>query len=166
MKTLNKITASWAVEYQDGSWLSQWESDHPKAVSGEVPYRAIDWDRLKVLRFESSVASVAYEIPPAPAGLAWSLRSRTWLRASGADPEAVAGQVTAFMIVLAVAGQPVTPDTVKYVKFWFPDGTEHDTPIFNSPAAAEYGSGIVAGLQPTLMPSTDQITIQANALLQ
>jgi len=148
---------SWVVEYQDGSFLAQYDAEHPTAIDGEVPYRAINWANVARVRFESQVATGSFDIPEPDPGYAWSLRSRHWMRPGGTT-------MSAFMIVASRAGQEVRDDTVDYVLFWFPDGTTHETPLFNSPDASQYGSGLVHGIQRSLMPATGQLMVTSDAV--
>lgn len=105
------MQGSWAAEYDDGTVLQQWDASHPMAVHGEVPYRAIAWDRVRAILFESGIATTRYDIPPAPEGLRWRLQSRSWMGLGGA------GVVVAFMLVLADAAQPNgSAEGVHYVK--------------------------------------------------
>lgn len=161
---MQKINPSWAAAYRDGTWITQWDATHPQAVNGEVPYRAIDWSQIETLRFESQTATVTWEIPPAPDGYYWHLRSRTWIR-SNLTSQLDSPVVTAFLVVLAASGQPISDESVVYVKFWFPDGTEYETPFFNSAEAAEYGTGLAIGKPPPLKPITDIRSTTTAALL-
>lgn len=132
------MRGSWLVQYQDGELLAQHDTQHPLAVSGEVPFRAIEWPRVATVRFESQDARTTLDIPEAPDGYSWSLRSRNWMRVDGQA-------VSAFLLILSDRGVEVNHDSTAYVLYWYPDGTVHESPFFTSKETDEYGSGILHG---------------------
>lgn len=146
------MQGSWVVTYEDGTQLSQYD-----ATQTEVPFRMIEWPRVKHVQFESQLAVSSFDVPAAPDGYAWSLRRRTWMCMDGTA-------VGAFLLILSRAGEEVGPNSVEYVLFWYPDGTTHETPFFTSKETDEYGSGVVHGLVHALVPSTGALKITVDAL--
>lgn len=178
-----ELSGSWAVEYNDGTYLSQWDT------VPEVPLQAIDWSRVTRIMFDSALATVVYPIPPAPEGTRWSLRRRTWVRFREypdpkweppppklnpdtgkfeqlEKPPMIIDQenFTAFLLVLST-DFPVTAENCLSVLFWFPDGVTHETPHLNSPEAEAYGSGRAHDIQRSLMPITDIAGVGLDAQL-
>lgn len=151
------MQGSWAVEYRDGSTLAQFQ-DHPQAISGEVPYRAIDWSQVERVIFESPLARSVVTIPAAHDGMRWSLRSRHIQNMHG-------DSAMFFMLVQSVVDQEVNDDSVKYVLYWAPNGIIHESPLFNSPDIYRYGLNQVHGLSGALMPAHDTLQLAADATI-
>lgn len=149
-------TGSWAVDYTDGTQAFEWQADHPEAKNGQVPFRAIDWPRVRTLRLESALATSQIEVPAAPEGLAWSLRRR-WFTTMHGD------SVGVFQLVLCAAGQEPTDATVPWSLFWVPDGSTHECNRFWSPEVADYAAGLLHGAREPLPVATHEVQVQADA---
>lgn len=146
--------SSWEVEYSDGSFLTE----HGEQVT---PMSAIEWSRVVRVYFASAQAQVTIELPdpsmvvPNQPNLAWSLRARHFLTMSGET-------LRCLMLVLSDVGQPVDERSTKLAYYWLPDGTEHTSPLFDSPDVRRYAAGLLHGLRPSLMPFHSQLTVRAS----
>lgn len=149
------IGGSWAVLYDDGTWLGEWDKDHPRAINGQVPFRAIDWPRVKQVKLESSYASSDIEVPPAPDGHRWHLRGRYFASLQGF-------QVRTLMLVCAKDGE-VNAESTIYVMYWAPDGTVYESPHFWSKEFADYVGGILFNVPRTLPAKTEEVKVGVNA---
>lgn len=159
--TVEQLAGSWLVQYADGGSLHQWDATHPQAVSGEVPYRAIEWDRGVTLVLESQLAQATVPVPNPPAGTRWSLRSRTFISMQGV-------QISVFILLLtdaAVEISEITDATTYQAWYWVPDGSTHETPLFWSPEVARYCTKWIYGQPGSLMPKHDQLVVAADAVL-
>jgi hypothetical protein len=81
---MGMIGCSWAVVYDNGEVMAQYDVNHPKCKleSGEVPLAAIEWPRVSRILFESQLAADAFDVTPPPAGYKYGLKARqqmvTW----------------------------------------------------------------------------------------
>jgi hypothetical protein len=76
MNELDQL-GSWVVEYTDGTHLAQYDSSHPSAIGGEVPFRMIEWPRVDTLVLESQLVRSVFKVLQPPDGYRLSLRRRT-----------------------------------------------------------------------------------------
>lgn len=152
---------TWAVDYRDGTSLSQFDATSSDFIadSGEVPYRAIDWQRVSKLRLESQDAVVSFDVVPPHAGSKISLRSRHFRTPSGLD-------TMCFMITESLADEEVTAETVKSVIYVFPDGTTHECPNFNCPDIGKYAHNKLRDQATSLMPATHEIQTEVTAVVE
>ena len=152
------MTASWVVEYEDGTFLAQYDSD-----GKETPYRAIDWPRVRKLKFESQDVIQTFDVGPTPEGLSLSLRSRHF---KGVVGDTVSDELMqCFMLVLSKTGEPVSEETVDSVLYWFPTGVMHDCLLFNCPDVSAYGSHLVHLEPGSLMPRHGAANLGTGAVL-
>lgn len=125
--------ATWAVHYADGTACASDDAAHPAFVpdAGEVPFRAVDWARAVRLTVRWPDRDTAVPIPPAPDGLAWSLRCRTFVRLRPDGPDGAADRdppaVRVYLLVLSAAGAPVDACSTREVVWLFPDGAARTT---------------------------------------
>lgn len=112
---------TWFVEYHDGSMVTEARG----ARMGEV-----DWDRAGRVIFGSPAGVCQIALPAAPAGLAWSLRRRVF--AAGDR------RLEVMMLVLARAGDPPGPGSIRYCLYWLEDDQLHKCPHFDCPEVALY----------------------------
>lgn len=126
---------TWWVELRDGSQITQYGSNDPRAINGEFPFRYIPWSDVQVLGFRSDRANARFAIPAPPPGCRWSLRSRTYVSNSY-------DQIQCFLLCLSEVTDlgDVTPENTLYCLYWFADGADHHCPFLNSPEAAHYGT--------------------------
>lgn len=139
----------WEVIYESGRVLNQYDQSAPEfnAVEGaehggEVPFRTIDWNQVKTLVFyDESGAGQMFEIPTAPEGFQYTLRSRTFVGFGNQE-------LSAFILLCSVKEQPVNDDTVASSFYWFPDFTSHFCTKFDCPAIRKWASSRRLGLTP------------------
>ncbi len=131
------LSGSWAVEYGDGTVVQQWDATHPQAVEGEVPFRAIAWDRVDRVVLESQWARSVVDLPAPAPGHRWSLRRRTFSTPDDA--------VECFMLVQSEGPEEVDAANLRYALYWLPDGATHECGEFWSKAVADYAVGLVRG---------------------
>jgi len=146
------VVASWAVEYTDGTTLSQYENGK------EVPYRSIDWSKAQRLVFESQLLRETFGIDPQPE-IQLSLRSRHFMTPEGAS-------TMCFLLVGSRPGLPVDADSTQWVLYWFPDGVSHVCDQFDCRDVRAYGSGLVHGIPRGLMPEHHQLRTAVDGALE
>lgn len=155
--------ASWSVDYEGGEGLSQYDKD-----GNEVPYRAIDWSRVRALRFENQDLVATFDITPPPPGTQLSLRSRHFMGTS-AGADGGTDVVTCFMLVESDAGYPVDAEHEEHIHtviYWFPNGVYHVCYQFECPEMRQYGSCMVHGTpHDGVMPIHDRTLVAASGLL-
>lgn len=149
--------------YSDGTDLAQYDEKSPLFLGepglGEVPYRAIEWNRVESLRLESQYHKSEFSIIQPPEGYKISLRRRAWGSAQG-------DETMVFMIVVSVDGVEVDDQSTAHVTYWFPNGVVHDCPRFNCPDVAKYASGMLHGIPGrSLMPESHELEVASQAVL-
>lgn len=151
---------SWSVEYTDGTTISQYDRTHPRFhESGEVPYRAIEFDRAKSISFESQFLGERHTFELTHhAGYRVTLHSRTFM---GVNAGQDAG-VRCFILATTPEGGDPFKDAVA-VFFWFPDGATHHTFDYNSPEANAYGAALVHGQITQLPKLSDAVSTRIDA---
>lgn len=121
------LNASWAVEYDDGSVLRQYDASHPDfdPVGGEVPLRKIDWTRVTRVEFASQWATDTFDFAGVPDGQAMRLIYRA--------RHGLSGSASCFMLTCVKADAPIVLQTtdVLWVQYWFPDGVLHTCTDYN-----------------------------------
>lgn len=152
------ISGSWSAIYNDGTSLSQFDSESPHYLpdAGEVPYRAIEWDKVQALVLASQFNETRLDINPAPEGFNHTLRSRHFRTMQG-------DQVMCFIVMTSRADQEVDKNSVVSAYYWFPDGNTHDCVHFDCPDVGNYGAHWVNGADLSLMPSTHALKTQVDA---
>jgi hypothetical protein len=155
------MSATWLVRYSDGSELHQYDKSSEKFIAdaGEVPYRAIEWDRVVELTLSSAEWESRFTIAQPPEGTKLSLRSRHFRTQEGVT-------VPCFMVVQSIAGEEVTDESVQWVLYWLPNGVDHQCPHFNCPDVANYALKLVHGIPAGIMPSTHTTTVQVGAVIE
>jgi hypothetical protein len=135
---------SWAVAYNDGTWVHQYDTQHPMYLenAGEVPYKAIDWTKVERVVFEN--VRVRSDFAVQHPGPEWqvSLRSRQFIT-NAAGGTAV---TLAFMVVTSEAGQEVTDASTHQVMYWLPTGVVHECHLLNCPDVAQYAQDLAKHL--------------------
>lgn len=147
------VGASWSVLYRDGSYLHQYDAEHPLAQSGEVPYRAIQWDHVDSLFFESQYVKREFQVQRNE-GYAIGLRSRHFATPDGAG-------TMCFMVLTYPEGG--THQDAVHVLYWFPDDSMHSCYLFECPDVARYGVGAANGRQEGLMPEHGAVRLTVDA---
>lgn len=149
------LNGSWFVRYEDGTEEWQHNANSPQFSNGEVPYRAIDWPRVRTLVFESQYARREFAVSPLPPGYKTTLHSRHFWR-----PEGVS--ISCFLVVVSHA--ELTPkEGAVSVFYWFPDDTTHDCHLYDCPDVGRYGGCVVNGQVPDLAPEHGLVQVQLDA---
>lgn len=154
------MNASWGVVYYDGSMLSQFDkaSSNFMPEAGEVPYRAIEWEKVKSIKFSSQLAETNFDMGPIPTGNRMTLRSRHFKTLSGAN-------VMCFMLVLSDSeAEEVDSNSARSILYVFPDGTTHECENFNCPDIAEYGHRALRDEPVSIMPATHTLKTEVQAV--
>lgn len=135
------LIGSWAVEYTDGTYLTQYDS-----AGTEVPFRSIEWPRVATLKLESELVAQEFQIIQPPAGYFLALRSRGWVSMVGG------GHVQGLMLCLFDGSKPLDPDREQtyidacvHVMYWLPTGIVHYCPHFNCTEVANYCTKYIHG---------------------
>lgn len=155
------IEGSWAVRYEDGTIQAQYD---PASVGydpegGEVPFRAIEWDRVTHVIFESQWDRSELKITPAGPGYQWSLRARVTTVGDH-------GAIRMLILLHSVAGVPVDEHSVDLAYYWTPNGIFHECRKFDCGRMREYTAKLLHGLPPVGVPSIhDECTVQADSVL-
>jgi len=151
---MNGIVASWAVEYTDGSYLSQYDTD-----GTERPYRSIEWDRVQFLVLESQLLRQTFDIHPDPT-VRLSLRSRHFMTVEGD------GTLCFMLVGSDPAASEVNVESTRWALYWFPDGVYHVCDQFDCRDVRAYGSGLLHGIPRGLMPEHHHLRTAADGALE
>ena len=150
--------------------LSQYDSTRPDFLTaaghprgGEVPYRAIEWERVTELYFESEFARSTYAIDLASEPDHYlGLRSRTFMVPSHSV------ELRCFMLCSFRRGVEIDPDRIataelatNWVLYWFPDGSAHQCVHYNCPDVGRWVTNLVTGQNSGLMPATHALNLTA-----
>lgn len=137
---------TWAVVYEDDTILTQKDELHPAYVaeSFEVPFKAIEWRRVKRVLFHSTDDTTEFTVQPAE-DVAVAMRSRVYMTIDGVG-------IRAFMVTVSTPGLEVNDENTKRVIYWFPNGVTHDCPHFNCHEVGDYAAKWVHGTLGGLMP--------------
>ena len=173
------LEGTWAVRYKDGTILSQYDRASPHFFvspgherGGEVPFRAIEWNRVSEVFFESDFAKSTFAILDPGEQYSLSLKCRTFMvQWSEPGPEGkelgFSAQIRAFMICTTHRDMPIDLDRVETIKaatahvtYWLPDGSTHSCPYYDCPDVANWVTGAVKGKRVGLMPSTHELKIE------
>ena len=151
------LNGSWLVRYEDGTEEWQYNTSSPHFTSGEVPYRAIQWPRVRKLIFESQYAKSEFDVEPVPDDFKTTLHSRHFWR-----PEGVS--ISCFLVVVSHKAQTPKDGAVSDF-YWNPDGTTHNCHLYDCPDVAQYGGHVVNGKVPDLSPEHGIQQLQLDASL-
>lgn len=150
---------TWAVVYDDDTVLTQKDTAHPEfhRESFEVPYRCIEWARVKKVLFHSLDDTAEFTVLQSE----WhtALRSRVYM-----NKERRA--IRAFLLTVSTPGQPVDDASVQRAMYWFPNGVIHDCPSFDCANVSAYVMSWIHGTAPVgLIPSHDVVSLGVDATL-
>ena len=151
---------TWAVVYDDDTVLTQKDEGHPQfhKESFEVPYKAIEWPRVRKVLFHSLDDTTEFTVLPTP-DWAVSMRSRVFMNQQGKA-------LRAFMLIISTPGNEVDAESVQRVMYWFLNGVIHDCPHFNCDSVGAYAMTWVHGTQGAgLIPIHDAATMNLDAAL-
>lgn len=125
-------TMTWAVEYLDGTHLTQYNDS-----GDEIPYRSINWPQVKTIVFANQDVETRLDIQQPPPGHQLSLRSRHTTGPEMAD-------MMTFIILVSREGEPIADSTTEAI-YCMPDGTVHQCYLFDCPEVRQRCSNLRKG---------------------
>lgn len=132
----------WVAYYTDGAVLSQDDTTHPLYAGDEVPFRAIEWDRVTQLGFRTDDSEHTVVLAR-ETGWRLALRRRTFL--------ALDGQSLSCFILTISTDDPVT--TTHWAYYWFPTGETHACARFDCSVVRAWGARQVHTITGDALPS-------------
>lgn len=152
---MNQVTGSWAVDYNDGTSVAQYNPDGTK-----TKFREIDWSKAEKLILESQLVRQVFDVTPPEEEFNLALRSRHFVGMS-------AGAAVMCFMLVKWAAEDAHPDdnNTETVMYWVPNGTVHHCTMFNCPDVATYCSNHVHNQPTALMPNHGRTIVAFDAKL-
>lgn len=140
------VNGTWLVRYADGAETHQRDETHPQFQHGEVPFRAIEWDRVAAVRFESQFAAAEFGFAHPGPGWTVALRSRHFAR--------IGASIGVFVLVTYPSDG--TPQDAVDAFYWFPDGSYHSCHLFECRDVVSFAQAMLFGRE-------ERLALQHNA---